>query len=635
MKFYHRAAALFLALLLTFNLAACDKRPVSQPEQEKESPTQTELPEETKPSERPTEPEKEDEKEEVLVVPEEQSEHQKAFDEFILREFKDSLEGDYLSIHQVLLNPEVYGVDLAEVEVSLGDGIDEAVLEEARTENQKIKEEFELFDYKLLTEEQQETYLLYEYLLENAIMSTAGDFPYMGGAFTPMSGLQGDIVSLLMEYDFHTIADVDAYIDMMRDVPRFVNKMLDFSKVQYEKGYFMSDSACDSTVNYCRKIVKAGEDSALLASIMNNLENCELLTDEQKVQYKEKAKRIFVNDILPAYENIGTVLQSLKDENNNQYGLCYFENGKEYYEYLFRIKSSSERGVEASKKLLQEYLDKSMQNIAMIYTRNKPAYNQYVKGGVQLEYESIGDMLLELEERIWEDFPYIEPVDYSVDYLDPEVAVDGVSAYYVVPPIDSDITQKIKVNPNAGLDLTLTETFATVAHEGLPGHLYQTNYTLQKLDNPFRKTASLLGFSEGYATYTELIAMNYLDDQLEKDLITLDQCYTIFENCLIALSDIGIHYDGWTVADMQDFMDKYVSIEDVKYIYEQLQGDPAGFQAYYMGCVEFLELRRTAQEKLGERFDDMEFHKVILEGGDLPFSVLQDKVDAYIKRAKG
>ncbi len=635
MKFYQRTVALLLAMLLIFNLTACDKRPVSQPEQEKEPPTQTETSEEIKPSESPEGQEKEDEKEEILVVPKEQSEHQKAFDEFILREFKESLEGDYLSIHQVLLNPEDYDIDISKAEVSLGDGIDEAVLEEAKAENQKIKEEFELFDYDLLTEEQQETYLLYEYLLENAIMSTAGDFPYMGGAFTPMSGLQGDIVSLLMEYDFYTVADVDAYIAMMKDVPRFVNKMLDFSKVQYEKGYFMSDSACDSTVNYCRKIVKAGEDSALLASIMSNLENCELLTDSRKEQYKDEAKSIFVNDILPAYENICTVLQELKDENNNQYGLCYLENGKEYYEYLFRIKSSSERGVEESQKLLQEYLNKSIQNIAMLYTNNKAAYNQYTKGGAELEYESIGDMLLELEERIWEDFPYIEPVDYSVDYLDPEVAIDGVSAYYVVPPIDSEVSQKIKVNPNAGLESTDLETFATVAHEGLPGHLYQTNYTLQKVDNPFRQTASLIGFSEGYATYTELISKNYLDDYLEKDLITLDQCYTIFENCLIALCDIGIHYDGWTMDDMQAFMDKYVSIEDVRYIYEQLQGDPAGFQAYYMGCVEFLELRSTAQEKLGERFDDMEFHKVILEGGDLPFSVLQDKVDAYIKRAKG
>ncbi len=621
MKLYHRGAALLLALLLALNLSACGRRATEPSEPQETIPEQSEtLPEETSPA--PVEPARTAE------------EQQAAFDEFIMEEFVSSLEEEYLSIHHTLRHPEDYGIDISKAQVSVGDAINEAYLKEAREENQRLKVEFEAFDYELLTPEQQETYRLYQFLMENAIASTSEEFAYLGGAFTPMGGLQGDIASLLMEYEFYTMEDVDAYLAMMEDIPRYVEEMLDFSRVQKEKGLFMPDVASQSSRDYCKKIMDAGEDSAILGSVLSNLENCQLLNEEQKAQYQEEARKIFLEGILPCFESIYNTLGELMEEENNQLGLCYLENGKAYYEQLFRQKSGSERSVEDAKELLEEYVELCLRNIAMIGVNDEELYEEYIYEGAIVDFSDNDQILENLEKRIAEDFPAIDPVDYNVKYLDPEVAIDGVTAYYVVPQIDDPLGQKIKINPNAAMDLELPSTFTVFAHEGLPGHLYQTNYILQNLENPFRKTTSIIGYSEGYATYAELIALNYLDEQLEKDMITLEQCYTIFQNSLIALCDIGIHYDGWTVVDMEDFMDQYVSLGDVTPIYNQLLGDPAGFQPYYMGCVELLELRRNAQNELGGRFNDMEFHKVILEGGDLPFSVLADKVEAYIERAK-
>ena len=66
-------------------------------------------------------------------------------------------------------------------------------------------------------------------------------------------------------------------------------------------------------------------------------------------------------------------------------------------------------------------------------------------------------------------------MDYRVNYLDASVASDLVSAYYVVPPIDSPSKNVIKVNPN---NTDLVSLFSTLAHEGFPGHLYQNNYAV-------------------------------------------------------------------------------------------------------------------------------------------------------------
>lgn len=640
MNLTRRGLSLLLAVLLSLNLSACQRRH----EAETSPSAETEASQEQQTAETPAEPTQEKEDESSYPTSYEGAEEiQAAFDQFIHEEFISQLEDDYLSIHYTLLNPEDYGIDLSTAEISLGDAVSEEYLAEARTENQKLKEQFETFDYEMLTEEQQETYLLYEYLLNLAIESMSEDFAYMGGAFTPMQGLQNDIASLLMEFDFYSEEDVRAYLTMMRDVPRYVEDTLEYTKVQAEKGYFMPDVSAQSTMEYCQKIIREGENSALLTAVIHNIEQCVHLGDIQIAQYSTEVREIFRDCILPAYQKIYDTIGSLMGEKNNQLGLAWMDNGKEYYEYLFRVKTGSDRSVDEAKQLLTEYLDGAVNTISEIAVSNRPAYRAYLYQGINTGYDGIGSILNDLETYVFDNFPSIDYVDYTVSYLDSQVAVDGISAYYVVPPLDSTVTQKIKVNPNSSVDITSPSTFRTLAHEGLPGHLYQTNYVLQNLDDPFRQTTSILGYSEGYATYVELIALNYLNNiqqdedseyAFEEDEVTLEQCYTLFENCLIALCDIGIHYEGWTVSDMENFLSQYTEMEYAQSIYNQLLGDPAGFLSYYMGCVEFLELRRTAQEELGSRFNEMDFHETILQGGDLPFSLLKQNVEDYIRLKK-
>lgn len=636
MKRTPRCCAFLLALLMIWNLTACQKS--NRVDNTAEIPQK----QEEKVENSATSPEaemSEEDNQEPIEIPAEAEAMQAAFDDFIYNEFIAQLDNDYLSIHYSLLHPEDYGIDPSSAEISLGEGITEDYLAEGREENRQLQETLEQFQYDLLRSDQQETYLLYQYLLDLAIESTDEDFAYMGGAFTPMQGLQNDIASLLMEFEFYSENDVKAYLELMRDVPRYVDAMLEYSETQAEKGYFMPDVSTQSTIDYCRKIIKEGENSALLHAVLTNIKNCAFLGDIQVSQYQTEASEIFCSSILPSYEQIVQRLSALMGAENNQLGLAHFPRGNEYYEHLFKVKTGSERSVEECKELLETYLNGSISAIADIAANNRPAYRAYLYQGIHTGYDGIHEILNDLEQTVFNNFPYIEPVDYTVSYLDSQVAVDGISAYYVVPPLDSSYTQKIKVNPNGSVDPDTPSTFCTLAHEGLPGHLYQTNYVLQNLKDPFRKSVSILGYSEGYATYVELIALNYLKDleqeednelAFEEDEVTLEQYYSLFQNCLIALCDIGIHYEGWSVQDCENFLSQYIEIDSAQSIFDQLVGDPAGFLSYYVGCVEFLELRQMAQEALGSRFDELSFHESILQGGDLPFALLKQRVEQYI-----
>lgn len=651
-----RLTALLLAALLTVNLSACKPR-TEAPVQE-ESPVQEEVeineenePEPTEETPIAAEPPEEEEKPEQPVsvkkaeyIPIDQRDYpdseagaeQKAFDEFIMRDFTESLEEDYLGLHYTLLEPEAYGIDSSKAVVSLGDVVNEEYLAEARNSNLEVKEEFEAFDYDLLTAEQQETYQVYEYLLEMALLSTEGDFPYMSWVFTPMQGLQGNIVSMLMEFEFYSVEDVDAYMKLMADIPRYIDEMLEFTRLQEKKGYFMPDIAAHESIRYCEGIIEAGENSSLLEAVLYNIEHCDLLTDSEKSSYKKEARQLFLYDIIPAYQRICDTLDYCTDDRNNQLGLAHLENGKEYYEYLFRLKSASDLTVEEGKALLEKYLELSSDKIADISRSNPELYRAYAFGdNTNTGYTNLDHILSDLESAIAQDFPYIDPVDYTVSYLDPEVAIDNVGAYYVAPPLDSIQTQKIKVNPESQyVRFEEPFSFTLLAHEGLPGHLYQTNYMMQNISEPFRQNAGIIGYSEGWASYVELISLSYLEGRISPDVILLEQCYMIFENCLYALCDIGIHYEGWDEEDLEWFLDDYISMQNTDPIFEQLVGEPAAFQAYYMSSIQMIDLRRQAQNSLGGRFDVKEFHEVLLSGGDVPFSVLRDKVEAYIASSK-
>lgn len=558
--------------------------------------------------------------------------NQIAFDEFINTEFQDSIRESYLTMHQTTIHPEQYGVDPEAVEVSLGPGLTPDYIKEVRRKNEEAQQKFSSFNYDTLRDDQKETYAVYQAQLQTALDSVQGDFVYMPNYFSPMGGLQSTYSTLFMEYDFYKPQDVADYITLMNDVKRYTDEMLQFTKTQAEKGFFMSSKAADESIAYCDKIINGKDDSALLKAIHANIDQFDQLTDEQKSTYKEQATKAFHESIIPSYVEIRDTLSSLKNDSNNQLGLAHLPNGKEYYEMLFREKTGSSRTIEETKELLQQYLTKSLYGIATIASKsNTDAYEAYVNGEISSGYSDFNKMLEDLDNFIDTNFPPIESVPYTIDYLDPQVSVDGIGAYYVVPPLDSDLVQKMKVNPNSKDRVTQLDTFSTIAHEGLPGHLYQHNYVLQHLDVPYRQDVSFLGYAEGYATYVELLSLEYLD--LDPDIVALSQNYTVFQNCLTALTDIGIHYEGWDLAQTQEFFDQFVSL-DVTPIFDQIQANPAAFLPYYVGYIEFMELKNMAQMDLGDKFNELDFHTAILKSGSAPFDVVKKNVEDYITQAR-
>ena len=100
---------------------------------------------------------------------------------------------------------------------------------------------------------------------------------------------------------------------------------------------------------------------------------------------------------------------------------------------------------------------------------------------------------------------------------------------------------------------------------------------------------------------------------------------------LYATSDIGIHYMNWTEDDMYKFWSSY-GITDKNTIHEITQlilSEPGNYLKYYVGYLEFMELKNYAKDLFGEDYSTVEFHRALLDIGPAPFSIVEDYLDDF------
>ena len=175
-------------------------------------------------------------------------------------------------------------------------------------------------------------------------------------------------------------------------------------------------------------------------------------------------------------------------------------------------------------------------------------------------------------------------------------------------------------------------------HEGVPGHHWQISIAQELKHLPqFRKILPFTAYAEGWALYCEWLAKQagWYDKDPFGDLGRLrDELF----RAVRLVVDTGIHAKHWTreqaIAYMHDktgMGEKEVRSEIERYIV-----NPGQACAYKVGMLKIQELRARAQQQLGAKFDQREFHEAVLKNGALPLDLLEEQVNEYIQRtAKG
>lgn len=560
-------------------------------------------------------------------------EEQKKFDEFMKQEFVESMEQSYPNTHIILENPKDYGVDTSKTKVQIDKELNETTMKENKELNEKSAKAFKEFDRDTLSDEQKETYDIYSYMLDYTTEMNDSKFDYMSMPLESMTGMHTQLPTLFSDWTLRNEQDVKDVITLMKSVRPYMDSILAYTKKQEEKGTLMLD--IKSVKEYCEKVVKEDVNSSVLNGLNESIDNLKLGDDKTK-QYKAELKKAFQEYFLPAYSDIIKTMKELDSSKNNTLGLSHMKNGKEYYELLFKQATGTDKSIEDIKKELNSMSRSSLLAVQSVISKNKNLYDEYVNGKIKTKYKDFESMLKDLDKDIKDDFPSVGTLNYRIRPIGEDLASGGVAAYFNIPALDGTTPKQIRVNMlEDALNVQSLETFSTVAHEGIPGHMYQIAYAYKNVKDPWRNSmASFLGYTEGYATYTELYALKYLDG-VSADAVKLQQNMVVYQDCLIALADIGIHYEGWTKEDLSNFLEENgLGVSDVSDFYNQLQANPTAFLSYYVGYVQIANLKKDAQEELKDKFNDRDFHEAILKSGAAPFHVVEENVKDYIESAK-
>lgn len=560
-------------------------------------------------------------------------EEQKKFDEFMKQEFVESMEQSYPNTHIILENPKDYRVDTSKTKVQIDKELNETTMKENKELNEKSAKAFKEFDRDTLSDEQKETYDIYSYMLDYTTEMNDSKFDYMSMPLESMTGMHTQLPTLFSDWTLRNEQDVKDVITLMKSVRPYMDSILAYTKKQEEKGTLMLD--IKSVKEYCEKVVKEDVNSSVLTGLNESIDNLKLGDDKTK-QYKAELKKAFQEYFLPAYSDIIKTMKELDSSKNNTLGLSHMKNGKEYYELLFKQATGTDKSIEDIKKELNSMSRSSLLAVQSVISKNKNLYDEYVNGKIKTKYKDFESMLKDLDKDIKDDFPSVGTLNYRIRPIGEDLASGGVAAYFNIPALDGTTPKQIRVNMlEDALNVQSLETFSTVAHEGIPGHMYQIAYAYKNVKDPWRNSmASFLGYTEGYATYTELYALKYLDG-VSADAVKLQQNMVVYQDCLIALADIGIHYEGWTKEDLSKFLEENgLGVSDVSDFYNQLQANPTAFLSYYVGYVQIANLKKDAQEELKDKFNDRDFHEAILKSGAAPFHVVEENVKDYIESAK-
>lgn len=529
--------------------------------------------------------------------------------------FQTEVSANTISLHYTLRSPSDYGI--ADIPATYGSLSSDPVAAKASVRN--VLSSLQEFDPDTLSSENALTFKILDTYLKNA--STGTDYLLYQEPLGPVSGIHTQLPVLLSEYSFYDTQDVETYLALLKETPSYFDSVIRFEQKKAASGLFMPDYQADSVLDTCQSFIDMGKENYLVSTFNERIASLDLLPENKKDSFQKENMKLVTEEIYPAYQNLITAIKSLKGKGMNEQGLSHFPYGKKYYEYLVRQTTGCNESISRLRLMTRAQI---LEDLSAMQKVLFPADAALTQASV-LEQTSPDSMLDDLRSKITDTFPEIPDVDFQVKYV-PESMQDYLSpAFYMIPAIDNLTENVIYINNGqtaSGLNL-----YTTLAHEGYPGHLYQTVYFSASEPDPIRSILDFGGYVEGWATYAEM--MSYYLAPLPKTEASLLQKNSSVILGLYALADMGIHYDGWSVTDTVRFFSDY-GINDpnaVQSVYKLIIGSPANYLKYYIGYLKFYELKKEMADALGNQFSQKEFHRAVLDVGPAPFEIVYDEVE--------
>lgn len=540
-----------------------------------------------------------------------------SFSEFCTTLFQDEVTSNTLNLHFTLKDPA--SMDISSYDVSLG-SMSENSPKNTKQELTSLQKQLKKYSRRTLKRDEKLTYdLLDDYITRQLALA---EFPYYNEVLSPSGGVTSQLPVLLAEYQFSSKQDIEDYLTLLSQMDTYFSGILEYEKAKADKGLFMSDKSCMKVLSGCEVFTEHPDDNFLIQTFANRLDACEGLTDSEKSDYIARNQTVIADHVIPAYKEMIQGLTQMIGLGRNDWGLCGYKDGAAYYEALVAYYTGCDDGVESLFQQIDDARKEDLSACTNVLAKNPKLVTATPELDENLTDENA--MVEYLQNAILKDFPKPPETSFEICHVDPSLSEYLAPAFYITAPMDDYYNNRIYINNASNYDDLYY--FTTLAHEGYPGHLYQTVQSYFYGIEPVHSILNYPAYTEGWATYVEMQAYYYAG--LDNDLATLLQHNQAATLSLYATSDIGIHFYGWKENEMKKFWSEYGITDEktINSITDLILEEPGNYLKYYVGYLKFRQLRAACEEKAGKKFDVVKFHEQILQIGPAPFDLLEDRI---------
>ena len=520
-------------------------------------------------------------------------------------------------------DPSVIGVSFDDGNIGWGD-VEEEHYEDIE-EVMEILDDLYSIDRDSLNVDDQIFYdkLLYDMELEAyALQYTA--FTYYESVLKPLTGPQSEVLFILEVLDFETVEDAENYILVLRDIDRYYDALCAFEEKRADYGFVNSDSVYEEVAESFDNLVAQSEDCFLYESFRDRLDNIPGLSNAERNALIEEHDEVMHTIVFPEFQECADRMRALEC-GAPDVGVASYPGGDAYYAYIFATQTNSGRTIDESLEQLEAYTDSIMDQMYAVAASGDSGWideymnHDYSMGDTQ-------DNLEYLYEEVQADFPPIPDHQYRF-MLVPEVFEEDFSPAaflgYHLDRFDSNIviTNESSIGDTFGI---------TCAHEGYPGHMYESVYHRGITSHPYMYLTDSIGYAEGWATYAETYCFKFFSTSSASQIVRIeDQLNSI----LYARFDIGINYEGWDAQDCANWygslVGSVVRASDIQDAYTLLLSDPGYGVKYGVG---YINTGMVISQLMTEFPDasDLEIHTAYLNAQTGTFEQILDHAREFL-----
>ncbi|AWW72983.1 DUF885 domain-containing protein [Erythrobacter sp. KY5] len=516
------------------------------------------------------------------------------------------------------------------------------------------------FDYDELSRDAQLSYDMFKYRAERAAASA--EFVEQNYILDQMNGAHTFLPSfMLSQHTVESESDMAAFISRLSGIGTAMDQLLANAQTNAEAGTRPPRFAYNAVIAESEKIITGapfdeGEPSALWTGVEGHLAKLvedETITQERADELREEARAALTDDLAPAYQRvIDWFEEDLPNSDEEARGVDALTNGAAYYADSLKAMTTTDLTADEIHELglaevarIRGEMEAIMQKTGFegtlqeffLFTRDDPQFFfSNDEAGAQDYIDRAKMHIDELTERLPEFFGRLPKAALEVRRVEPFREQDGAAQHYRPGTPDGSRPGVYYAHLSDMTAMPIPPLEAIAYHEGNPGHHMQVSIAQELEGVPkFRAQGGFISaYGEGWALYSEALAKEM--GGYEDPYSDFGRLQSEMWRAIRLVVDTGIHSKGWTEDQaVQYCLENSPNPETVaRSEVQRYFVLPGQATSYKIGMIRIQELRKKAEEELGEDFDIRGFHDTVLGGGSVPLPLLEKQVDNWIASVK-